>query len=220
MKTIRVIGASVLLLLLGAAAPTYARQDQHAKPPKREQKAKPERQRQAEPARQGQQAKPERQQQAEGKQEQQQRQQQTKSTRQEQQQEAKSRQERTKSHNQQQVKQVTATRQDQEQHARGQHGQQPEHAQGKWARNGQKDSRGHEYTESRFGPQHHARFEEHGGRYHNGRREYSDGGYWFYAGAYPAWFYQQDVYFTMGTDGLWYAVAYSDPSLIFQVYIE
>jgi hypothetical protein len=33
-------------------------------------------------------------------------------------------------------------------------------------------------------------------------------------------FYQQDVYFIMGADGLWYAVAYGDPSLTFQVDIE
>lgn len=226
MKTVRVIGTSVLLLLLGAVAPTYAQQEQDARPPKQEQKAKPEKQQQArpekqqqaKPARQEQQAKPERQQQAKGEQEQQQKQQQeARSTKREQQQEAKSQQEQTKSHNEQQVK---ATRQDQEQQARGQRNQQPEQAQGKWAQNGQKDSRGHEYTESRFGPQHHARFEEHGGRYYNGRREYSYGGDWFYAAAYPAWFYQRDVYFTMGADGLWYAVAYGDPSLTFQVYIE
>lgn len=220
MRTVRVIGASVLLLVLGAVAPAYAQQEQDAKPPKQEQKAKPEKQQQAKPARQEQQA--ERQQRAKGEQEQQQKQQQqeAKSTKREQQREAKSQQERTKSHNEQQVRQVKATRQDQEQQARGQRGRQPEQAQGKWAQNGQKDSRGHEYTESRFGPQHHARFEEHGGRYYNGRREYSYGGYWFYAGAYPAWFYQQDVYFTMGRDGLWYGVAYGDPSLTFQVYIE
>ena len=70
------------------------------------------------------------------------------------------------------------------------------------------------------GREHHARFEENGGRYYNGRREYSYGGYWFYAGAFPAWFYQQDVYFIMGADGLWYAVAYGNPSLVFQVNIE
>ena len=34
------------------------------------------------------------------------------------------------------------------------------------------------------------------------------------------WFYQRDVYFIMGADGLWYAVAYDDPSLTFQVNIE
>jgi hypothetical protein len=58
-----------------------------------------------------------------------------------------------------------------------------------------------------------------GGRSYNGRREYSYGGYWFYAGSYPAWFYEQDVYFIMGADGLWYAVASGNPSLMFQVNI-
>ena len=91
---------------------------------------------------------------------------------------------------------------------------------GNWAHSGQKDNRGHEYNESRFGREHHARFEEHGGRFYNGRREYSYGGYWFYAGAYPPWFYGQEVYFIMGADGLWYAVAYDDPSLMFQVDID
>ncbi len=101
--------------------------------------------------------------------------------------------------------------------------QQADHAQqsqGQYAKNGQKDSRGHVYSASRFGPDHHARFESSGGRLYNGRREYSYGGYWFYAGAYPPWFYQQDVYFIMGADGLWYAVAYGNPSLTFQVNIE
>ena len=93
-------------------------------------------------------------------------------------------------------------------------------SQGQYAKNGQKDSRGHEYSTSNFGPDHHARFVATGGRLYNGRREYSYGGYWFYAGAYPAWFYQQDVYFIMGADGLWYAVAYDNPSLTFQVNIE
>jgi hypothetical protein len=92
--------------------------------------------------------------------------------------------------------------------------------QGHWAHSGQKDSSGHEYTPARFGPDHHARFEQNGGRYYNGHREYSFGGYWFYADTYPAWFYQQDVYFIMGADGLWYAVAYGDPSLMIQVNIE
>jgi hypothetical protein len=76
------------------------------------------------------------------------------------------------------------------------------------------------YNASRFGRDHHARFEQNGGRFYNGRREYSYGGYWFYAGFYPPWFYQQQVYFVMGADGLWYAVAYDDPSLTFQVNIE
>jgi hypothetical protein len=244
MKPVRLMSAGVLLLLLGAVAPTYARQDD-AKPPKQEQQAKPEKQQEAKPEKQQEQAKPakqqeqakpakqqeakpekqqeakpakqEQQQQAKGQQAQQQKQQQQdKSAKQEQQQQAKTQQAQTKSQNQQQLKQVKATRQDQQQQVKSQPGQ----AQGQWARNGQKDSRGHEYNESRFGRDHHTRFAATGGRMYNGRREYSFGGYWFYAGAYPSWFYQQDVYFIMGADGLWYAVAYGDPSLTFQVNIE
>jgi hypothetical protein len=213
------MSAGVLLLLLGVAVPAYARQDD-AKPPKQEQQAKPEKQQEAKPEKQQEQAKP-------GKQEEQakpvkqqeakpEKQQEAKPAKQEQQQQAKTQQTQTKSQNQQQLKQVKATRQDQQQQARSQPGQ----AQGQWARNGQKDSRGHEYNESRFGRDHHTRFAATGGRMYNGRREYSYGGYWFYAGAYPAWFYQQDAYFIMGADGLWYAVAYGDPSLTFQVNIE
>jgi flagellar motor protein MotB len=193
MKPIGLISAGVLLLLLGAVAPTYAQQEQHqqeAKPEKQEEQAKPEKQQQQ----QAQRAKQQEQQQAKGQQEQQQKQQQ---------QQAKSQQNQEKN----------------QQHQQQANSQQHEQAQGQWAHNGQKDSRGHEYNENRFGREHHARFEANGGRYYNGRREYSYGGYWFYAAAYPAWFYQQDVYFIMGADGLWYAVAYDNPSLIFQVNI-
>jgi hypothetical protein len=115
------------------------------------------------------------------------------------------------------AKQEQAKPVEKQQQAVSPHAQQ---AQGQYAKSGQKDSRGHEYNTSRFGPDHHARFVATGGRLYNGRREYSYGGYWFYAGAYPAWFYQQDVYFIMGADGLWYAVAYGNPSLTFQVNIE
>ena len=38
-------------------------------------------------------------------------------------------------------------------------------SQGQYAKNGQKDSRGHEYSTSKFGPDHHARFVATGGRY-------------------------------------------------------
>ena len=54
MKRVRLMSAAVLLLLLGAAVPAYARQDD-AKPPKQEQ---------AKPAKQEEQAKPEKQQEA------------------------------------------------------------------------------------------------------------------------------------------------------------
>jgi len=66
MKLAELISTGVLLLLLGAVAPTYAQQDRHekdAKAPKQEEQAKPEKQQQR------------RQQQAKGQQEQQQKQQ-------------------------------------------------------------------------------------------------------------------------------------------------
>jgi len=211
MKPVGLISAGVLLLLLGAVPPMYAQEDKH------EQEAKPQKQEQAKPEKQQQQAKPAKQEQQQAKQQQgqQKQQQQAKSSKQEQQQQTKGQQ-----GQQQKQQQANSTRQEHVQQVKGQQGQQREQAQGQWARNGQKDSRGHEYNESRFGRDHHARFEENGGRFYNGRREFSYGGYWFYAGAYPAWFYGQDVYFIMGADGLWYAVAYDNPSLTFQVDID
>ncbi|MGB7439025.1 MAG: hypothetical protein WBR26_25675 [Candidatus Acidiferrum sp.] len=208
MKPVGLIGTGVLLLFLGAVPPTYAQEEKHeqdAKPQKQEEQAKPQKQEQAKPAKEEKQAqaKPEKQEQAKPAKEEKQ----AKPAKQEKQAQAKpEKQEQAKPTKQEHVQQVK--------------GQQPEQAQGQWARNGQKDSRGHEYNESRFGRDHHARFEENGGRIYNGRREYSYGGYWFYAGVYPPWFYQQEVYFIMGADGLWYAVAYGNPSLMFQVNIE
>ena len=206
------------MLFIGAIAQTYAQQDQGAQPEKQEQQNKPKKQQEGRPGRQEQQ-------QDKGRQ-----QQQSKTANQNEQRQARDQQNQEKQQ-QQQAKTANQNEQrqarDQQNQERGQQhqqqqarGQQPEQAQGQWARNGQKDSRGHEYSESRFGSEHHARFEQNGGRYRDGRREYSYGGYWFYAGAWPEWFYQQDVYFVMGADGRWYAVAYDNPSLMFQVDIE
>ena len=200
----------MLLLLFGITVPAFAQEEHHeesAKPAQHEEQAKPAaKQEQAKPQKQEQQAKPQKQEQKAKGQEQNQ---------QKQAQQAKGQQQQEKKQQQQQTK-TQQNQQHQQQQATG-HAQQ---SQAQYARNGQKDSYGHEYNESHFGPNHHARFEESGGREYNGRREYSYGGYWFYAGAYPAWFYQQDVYFIMGADGLWYAVAYGNPSLTFQVNIE
>jgi hypothetical protein len=228
MKALGVISTTAMFLLLGATVPAFAQEEHHeeaAKPAKQEEKAKPAaKQEQAKPekqeqqpkaAKQEEQAKPEKQQQEAKPQKQEQ---QAKSQEQHQQQQVKGQQQQQENQHQQQVK----TQQNEEksqQHQQQQANGHAQESQGKYARNGQKDREGHEYNESRFGPNHHARFEENGGRYYNGRREYSYGGYWFYAGAYPAWFYQHDVYFVLGADGLWYAVAYDDPSLMFQVNI-
>ena len=226
MKKVGIISVTALFLILGAAVPAFAQEEHHeeaakpaqhaeqAKPAQHQEQAKPAqhegqanpaaKQEQAEPQKQEQQAKPQKQEQ------------QAKSQEQHQQQQAKGQQQQQENQHQQQVKtQQNEEKSQQHQQTNGQ----TQQSQGKYARNGQKDRDGHEYNESRFGPNHHARFEENGGRYYNGRREYSYGGDWFYAGAYPAWFYQQDVYFILGADGLWYAVAYNDPSLIFQVNI-
>jgi outer membrane biosynthesis protein TonB len=210
MKVLGFISATTLFLLLGANLPAFAQEEHHdegakpaqhegeAKPAAKQEQTKPEKQEeQPKAAKQEEHAKPAKQDEAKPE-----KQQAAKPQKQEGQQ-AKSEQ---KQSNEQPVEK-------QQQAGQGQQ------SQGQYAKNGQKDRQGHEYNESRFGPNHHARFESNGGRYANGRREYSYGGYWFYAAAYPAWFYQQDVYFIMGADGLWYAVAYNDPSLTFQVNI-
>jgi len=224
MKAFGIISTTALFLLLGANLPAFAQEEHHdegAKPAQHEEQAKPAaKQEQARPQKQEEQAKPAKQQAKPEKQQQeakpQKQEQQAKSQEQHQQQQAKGQQQQQENQHQQQVK----TRQNEEKSQQHQQANgQAQESQGKYARNGQKDRDGHEYNESRFGPNHHARFEENGGRYYNGRREYSYGGYWFYAGAYPAWFYQQDVYFILGADGRWYAVAYNDPSLTFQVNI-
>src|ERR1700722_9018915 len=193
MKALSLISTGVLVLLLGAVAPTYAQEEKHeeSKPAAKQESAKPAaKQEQAKPAAKQEQAKPAAKH-AEAK-------------------PAASHSEEKPAANHGEAK--PAAKQQESSHGQQSHTQ--------YAKNGQKDSRGHEYSTSRFGPDHHSRFVESGGREYNGRREFSYGGYWFYAGAYPPWFYQQDVYFVMGPDGLWYAVAVGNPSLTFQVDID
>src|SRR6202142_1254253 len=192
MKVLGVISTAAMFLFLGASVPAFAQeehQEEGAKPAQHEEEAKP--------APKKEETKPQKQEE----QAKPAKQEAAKPAKQEQQQQAKTQQNDEKNQHPQEAK------------------AQPQQSQGQSARNGQKDSSGHVYNESHFGPTHHARFEANGGRFTNGRREYSYGGYWFYAGSYPAWFYQQDVYFIMGADGLWYAVASSNPSLTFQVNI-
>jgi hypothetical protein len=209
MKVLGVIGTAALFLILGATVPAFAQQEHQeegAKPVPHEESAKPAaKPEQTKPQKQEEQAKPVKQEEAKPQKQEEQakpvKQEEAKPAKQEPQQQAKTQQTEEKNQHPQEAK------------------VQPQKSQGQFARNGQKDSAGHVYNESHFGPDHHARFESNGGRMYNGRREYSYGGYWFYAGSYPAWFYQQDVYFVMGADGLWYAVAYGNPSLMFQVNI-
>ncbi len=67
MKPVGIISTGVLLLLLGAVAPTYAQQEE-AKPPKQEQQAKPEKQQKKQPQAKGQQQQQKQQPQAKGQQ--------------------------------------------------------------------------------------------------------------------------------------------------------
>jgi hypothetical protein len=209
MKVLGVISTAAMFLLLGATVPTFAQeehQEEGAKPAQHEEEAKPApKQEQTKPQKQEEQPKTAKQEEAKPPKQEEQakpaKQEEAKPAKQEQQQQAKTQQTEEKNQHPQEAK------------------AQPQQSQGQFARNGQKDSSGHVYNASHFGPNHHALFEANGGREYNGRREYSYGGYWFYAGSYPAWFYQQDVYFIMGADGLWYAVAYGNPSLMFQVNI-
>ena len=205
MKVLGVISTAAMLLLLGATVPAFAQED-GAKPAQHEEEAKPApKQEQTKPQKQEEQPKTAKQEEAKPQ----------KQEGQEQAKPAKQEEAKPQKQEQQAKSQQTEEKNQHQQEAKGQ----PQQSQGQFARNGQKDSSGHVYNESHFGPTHHARFEANGGRFTNGRREYSYGGYWFYAGSYPAWFYQQDVYFVMGADGLWYAVSYANPSLMFQVNI-
>ena len=206
MKVLGVISTTAMFLLLGVTVPAFAQEahpEDGAKPAQHEEPAKPAaKPEQTKPQKQEEQAKPVKQEEA-------------KPQKQEQQQQAKGQPQQEAKQQQGKTQQNEEKNQQHQEQAKGQ----VQQSQGQFARNGQKDSYGHVYNESHFGPNHHARFEANGGRYYNGRREYSYGGYWFYAGSYPAWFYQQDVYFIMGADGLWYAVASGNPSLMFQVNI-
>jgi hypothetical protein len=193
MKPIRLITMGTLALFLGVLVPAHAQQDQGAKPEQHEQQTKPAKKQKA--------AKPSKQEKKQAKAQQKQQQ----------------KEQRTNTANQNQPRQDRSQPAHQQEAKGQQHGLPPGH---QWAHSGQKDSRGHEYNPSRFGPDHHARFEQNAGREYNGHREYSYGGYWFYADTWPEWFFDQDVYFIMGDDGMWYAVSYDDPSLMIEVNIE
>ena len=202
MKALSLISTGVLVLLLGAVAPTYAQEEKHeeAKPAAKQEQAKPAaKQEQAKPAAKHEEAKP--------------------SATHSEAKPAASHAEAKPAAGHSEEK-PAANHAEAKPAAKKQEASHAQQSHPDYAKNGQKDSRGHVYSTSRFGPDHHSRFVETGGRMYNGRREFSYGGYWFYAGAYPPWFYQQDVYFVMGPDGLWYAVAVGNPSLTFQVDID
>src|ERR1700690_2932611 len=138
MKVLGVISTAAMFLFLGASVPAFAQeehQEEGAKPAQHEEEAKP--------APKQEQTKPQKQE-AQAKPA---KQEAAKPAKQEQQQQAKTQQNDERNQHPQEAK------------------AQPQQSQGQFARNGQKDSSGHVYNESHFGPTHHARFEANGGRF-------------------------------------------------------
>ena len=151
MKVLGVISTTAVFLLLGATVPAFAQeehQEEGAKPAQHEEPAKPAaKQEQAKPQKQEEQAKPVKQEEAKPqKQEEQQRgglQSRKKPNR------------RSRNRNSRRRLSKPKRKISSPQEAKAQ----PQKSHGQYARNGQKDSSGHVYNESHFGPNHHARFE-------------------------------------------------------------
>src|ERR1700691_5664083 len=113
MKALSLISTGILVLLLGAVAPTYAQDEkqEEAKPAaKREEAKPPAKQEEAKPPAKREEAKP------------------------------------------------PAKQEPAKPEAKRQEAAPAQKSQGQYAKNGQKDSRGHVYSTSKFGPDHHARF--------------------------------------------------------------
>ena len=200
MKPVGLIGTGILLLLLGAAVPTYALQDQHeqdAKPPKQEEKAKPakqekqakpEKQQEAKAPKQEQQAKPEKQQEARAVKPE-------KPAKPEKQQEAKA------------PKQEQQAKPEKQQEAKGQQEQQQQHAKRSPADEQRQRavpqlrlsarSEGRipdDRFRSNFGREHHFRIES--PRMVDGYSRFEYSGFWFgFVEPWPdGWYYTDDVY--------------------------
>src|ERR1700723_546934 len=166
MKVLGVISTAAMFLFLGASVPVFAQeehQEEGAKPAQHEEEAKPApKQEQTKPQKQEEQPKTAKQEEAKPP-----KQEAAKPAKQEQQQQAKTQQNDERNQHPQEAK------------------AQPQQSQGQFARNGQKDSSGHVYNESHFGPTHHARFEANGGRFTNGRRGDPYGGHLVLPRSYP-----------------------------------
>ena len=206
MKPASFISTGVLLLLLGAVAPTYAQQEQHqqeSKPQKQEQQAKPEKQQQeAKPARQ------EQQQQAKGQQEQQhkQQQQQTKGQ-QEQQRQDHGQQQANRSSQQPQRVEQSQQREVWQQHRA--HNWQSEHRdwQQRGGYNGYRIPE-HRYREH-FGHDHWFRIHRYPMELYGGYPRFQYGGFWF--GVMDPWpeywaddWYDNDDVYIVYLDGGYY----------------
>jgi hypothetical protein len=54
-------------------------------------------------------------------------------------------------------------------------------------------------------------------RYVGDRMEVQFEGYWFYHAAWPVWIFNEDVYFVMGPNNIWFAYEYNNPAVFLQV---
>lgn len=82
------------------------------------------------------------------------------------------------------------------------------------------DYKGRVYHPEHYGMAHHMRFVRQSGasyRFYNGYHQYYFGEHWFYAAAWPSWFFDMDTYFLLGEDGFWYCYAYGRPNVYFRV---
>lgn len=54
-------------------------------------------------------------------------------------------------------------------------------------------------------------------RYVGDRMEVQFEGYWFYRTEWPVWVFNEDVYFVMGPNDVWFAYEYNNPAVFLQV---
>ena len=84
------------------------------------------------------------------------------------------------------------------------------------------DYKGRVYHPEHYGMENHIRFVRQSGasyRFYHGYHQYYFGEHWFFAAAWPSWFFDMDTYFMLGQDGFWYCYAYGRPNLFVRVEI-
>jgi len=238
MKAPSLISTGVLLLLFGAVAPSYAHQGQDAKPPKQEQKAKPQKQHQAQPQKQQQQARPQKQQQAQPQKRQQAKpQKQQQQARPQKQQQAKPQTQQRQARSQQQQQQTSRPLQ---QVQRVQQGQEREVWQQHRAHNFQSEHRdwqqrggynGYRIPDNRyrsnFGPGHWFRIYRYPMELYGGYPRFQYGGFWFgLVDPWPEywsddWYDNDDVYIVYTDDGYYlYNRSYPRDRIAITVYLN
>jgi hypothetical protein len=229
MKPVGIISTGVLLLLLGAVAPTYAQQEE-AKPPKQEQQAKPEKQQKKQPQAKGQQQQQKQQPQAKGQQQQKQ-QPQAKGQQQQQKQQPQAKGQQQRAQQQRQPSQKGQRVQQSEQRGVWQqhraHSWQSEHRD--WQQRG--GYNGYRIPEDRyrgnFGSDHAFRIYSYPVEVYGGYPRFQYGGFWFgFMDPWPEywsddWYENDDVYIEYFGDGYYlYNRRYPRDRIAITVYLN